>query len=130
MKLKKYSKYKNSWIDWIWEIPEEWGNSRYKFYFKSNIGQTIIAYDLIDNWKYPVLSATEKNHYFGRINKTSYHFILNKWDFVIPARWNSIWYVTFVNEKCVSTQTTIYSKCFNKKNIDNPKNFIKTLKMA
>lgn len=31
MKLKKYSKYKNSWIDWIWEIPEDWEVRRLKF---------------------------------------------------------------------------------------------------
>jgi len=31
MKLKKYSKYKNSWIDWIWYIPEGWEVRRLKF---------------------------------------------------------------------------------------------------
>ena len=31
MKLKKYLKYKDSWIDWIWEIPEDWEVRKLKF---------------------------------------------------------------------------------------------------
>lgn len=34
MKLKKYSKYKDSWIDWIWEIPESWEVRKLKFLWK------------------------------------------------------------------------------------------------
>lgn len=30
MKLKKYSKYKDSWIDWIWKIPVDWNVRKIK----------------------------------------------------------------------------------------------------
>ena len=109
---KTYQKYKDSGIDWIGEIPEGWKIAKFKHSFISNMGQTIITLDLNVNGKYPVLSATEKDNYFGRIDNPQ--FILNDGDFVIPARGNSIGFVTLVKEKCVSTQTTIYAKKIKK----------------
>jgi type I restriction enzyme S subunit len=116
MKYKPYPKYKDSGIQWIGEIPEEWEIDIFKHFYNSNMGQTIITLDLIANGKYPVLSATEKDNYFGTIDNPQ--FILNEGDFVIPARGNSIGFVTLVKEKCVSTQTTIYAKKI-KKEIDS-----------
>ena len=112
MKLKPYPKYKDSGIQWIGKIPEGWEVDKFKHFFNSNMGQTIITLDLNENGRYPVLSATEKDNYFGRIDNPQ--FILNEGDLVIPARGNSIGFVTLVKEKCVSTQTTIYAKKIKK----------------
>ncbi len=113
--MRKYSKYKESGKEWIGEIPAEWDLFRFKFLYRSAMGQTIISNELIPDGKYPVLSATIGDEYFGRINNPS--FILKAGDLVIPARGNSIGNVTFVKEDCVSTQTTIYSKLINRKRI-------------
>lgn len=113
MKYETYTKYKPSGVEWIGKIPEEWQINKFKFLYRSNMGQTIITLDLVDDGKYPVLSATEDSKYFGKIDNPN--FILNKGDLVIPARGNSIGFVKKVYEKCVSTQTTIYSKKVDKK---------------
>jgi len=112
MKLKPYPKYKDPGIQWIGVIPEGWEVNKFKHSFNSNMGQTIITLDLNANGKYPVLSATEKDNYFGRIDNPQ--FVLSEGDFVIPARGNSIGFVTLVKEECVSTQTTIYAKKIKK----------------
>ena len=41
MKYKKYSKYKDSGVEWIGEIPEGWDTSRIKFYFNIKTGKTL-----------------------------------------------------------------------------------------
>jgi type I restriction enzyme S subunit len=113
--MKKYPEYKALEIPWLKEIPKGWDVFRYKFLYRSAMGQTIISDQLITDGKYPVLSATISDEYFGRIDNPN--FILKYGDLVIPARGNSIGNVTFVQEECVSTQTTIYSKLINKKKI-------------
>lgn len=113
--MKRYPKYKILDIPWLFEIPSHWEVYRYKFLYRSAMGQTIISDQLITDGKYPVLSATISDEYFGRIDKPN--FILKFGDLVIPARGNSIGNVTFVKEECVSTQTTIYSKLINRKKI-------------
>jgi type I restriction enzyme S subunit len=103
--MKKHLKYKKSNVNWIGDIPEHWQISKAKFSSSFRMGQTILKEDLIEDGKFPVYSATEGDHYFGRINNPS--FILEVGDIVIPARGNSIGHISLVYEESVSTQTTI-----------------------
>ena len=40
MELKKYDSYKDSGVEWIGEIPSQWGISRIKFLFDTQKGKT------------------------------------------------------------------------------------------
>lgn len=103
-------KMKDSGFNWIGEIPEEWTLARYKFFSENGMGQTILKEDLDENGV-PVYSATQSNDIFGFIS--SPNVLLNKGDFVIPARGNSIGCVTMIEDELATcTQTTIYSKVF------------------
>jgi len=106
--------YKDSGIEWIGWIPKKWSVKKYKNYFKSLMGNTILKEDLIENGKYPIYSATEKDKNFGYVNNIN--LTLNKGDIVIPARGNSIGFVKLVDKVSTSTQTTIASKSLNKIN--------------
>ena len=92
-------------VDFIGSIPVHWEVVPVKYFSTFRMGQTILKEDLIENGKFPVYSATEKDHYFGSINNPQ--FILDEGDIVIPARGNSIGHIKLVHEKAVSTQTTI-----------------------
>ena len=115
--MKKYEKYKDSGIDWLGEIPEHWEVEKMKFYYHFSMGQTILKSDLLNGGFIPVYSATESNKIFGYLSKAK--VVLEKGDFVIPARGNSIGYVYLVEKKSTCTQTTIYGKRIN--NRINPK---------
>jgi type I restriction enzyme S subunit len=109
---KKYDEYKDSGVEWIGEIPKSWSQSKYKYYFFSSMGNTILKEDLIVDGSIPIYSATESDDIFGYVNNAN--VILNKNDFVIPARGNSIGNITLVNSDIATcTQTTIYSKKVN-----------------
>ncbi len=108
MTRKSYSKYKDSGIKWLGKIPAHWGIMPFKYNYRFSMGQTILVNDLENNGDIPVISATEENHYFGYISNPQ--FILEKGDFVIPARGISIGAVKKVIEPSISTQTTIYAK--------------------
>ena len=41
VKYKRYSKYKDSGVEWIGEIPEEWEINKIKFYFEIKSGKTL-----------------------------------------------------------------------------------------
>lgn len=125
--MKKYENYKDSGIEWIGEIPEHWGNSRYRYFYLSNMGSTILKEDVKENGLYPVYSATKENIIFGYVDKPS--VILNKNDIVIPARGNSIGNIKIITLPSTCTQTTIYSKKINKKiDTDFVKFFLEGLK--
>lgn len=117
--MKPYPKYKDSGVDWIGKIPEHWEITKFKYLYKSNMGATLLRSDLDEDGKIPVYSATESDDIFGYVNNSN--VILEPGDLVIPARGNSIGYVTMVKELATCTQTTIYSKKitddFNKKYI-------------
>lgn len=98
---------KESGIPWVGKIPEHWEISRFKYFYCSNMGETILAQDLEDEG-IPIYSATEEERYFGRIKNPKIK--LKEGDFVIPARGNSIGAVKLVKELSTCTQTTIYSK--------------------
>lgn len=109
--MKKYDTYKDSGIEWIGEIPEHWNISRYRYFYFSNMGVTLLKEDVIEKGIYPVYSATESDTLFGYVNEAK--VILNKGDIVIPARGNSIGHIKIVDSPSTSTQTTIYSKKIN-----------------
>jgi len=114
--VKQYDKFKYSGISWIGHIPEHWNSSKAKYCSSFRMGQTILKEDLDEEGKYPVYSATEGDHYFGKTNNPI--FILEVGDIVIPARGNSIGYVALVFEESVSTQTTI-ANFINKSKINS-----------
>ncbi|EPT8591551.1 restriction endonuclease subunit S [Campylobacter jejuni] len=105
--------FKNSGIEWLGEIPKHWEVSKFKYFYRSSMGETILAQDLKDDG-IPIHSATEDDKFFGRIKNAIN--ILNINDFVIPARGNSIGAVKIVKEKSTCTQTTIFSKQFKEMN--------------
>lgn len=105
--------FKDSGIEWLGEIPQHWEVSKFKYFYRSNMGETILTQDLKDEG-IPIYSATEDDKFFGKIKNPIN--ILNINDFVIPARGNSIGAVKIVKEKSTCTQTTIFSKQFKEIN--------------
>lgn len=102
-------------IPWIGHIPKEWKISKYKYFSTSRMGETILSGDTSESG-IPIYSATQDDGVFGYIQNPK--LILNKGDFVIPARGNSIGFVKIVeSETATCTQTTICSK--NIKNISS-----------
>lgn len=117
---KKKTNLKNCGILWVGEIPEHWDMKKFKHFYASSMGNTILKEDLSDEAATPVYSATEYVEILGYIDNPN--VILNKDDFIIPARGNSIGHVKLVAEKCTCTQTTIYARSLNPGRI-NP-NFV------
>lgn len=104
-------KMKDSGVEWIGEIPEDWEVSKYKRFTTNGMGSTILKEDLI-NSGIPVYSATKDSLVFGYLENPKIK--LEKGDFIIPARGNSIGYVYMIKDKLATcTQTTIYSKINN-----------------
>lgn len=118
--MKKYDSYKDSGIEWIGEIPNHWNISRYRYFYFSNMGVTLLKEDVKEDGIYPVYSATETDVLFGYVDEAT--IILNEGDIVIPARGNSIGHIKVVTSPSTSTQTTIYSKKISQ-NIET--NFVK-----
>ena len=107
-KNTKYDNYKDSGIEWIGKIPLDWKLSKYKYFARSGMGETILSEQLVENG-IPVYSATQEEKVFGYVSEANVK--LKCGDFVIPARGNSIGCVTFVkNDLATCTQTTIFSK--------------------
>jgi type I restriction enzyme S subunit len=99
---------KDSGIDWIGQIPAHWEVKRFKHFFSTAMGETILAENLIDDGKIPVYSATESDQFFGHVNKSKVS--LSVGDIVIPARGNSIGFPKLVAAPATCSQTTIYAK--------------------
>ena len=108
MSFPRYSAYKDSGVEWLGEVPEHWSVAKTVRFFKIAMGQTILKEDLVDDGRWPVFSATDGDHYFGRVNDPQVR--LGVGDIVIPARGNSIGAVKIVKEPSTTTQTTIYCK--------------------
>ena len=106
MSFPRYPKYKDFGVEWLGEVPEGWIVTKTIRFFKIAMGQTILKEDLVEDGEWPVFSATEGDHYFGRVNVANIRLIPG--DIVIPARGNSIGAVKIVKEPCTTTQTTIY----------------------
>ncbi|MEJ7531475.1 restriction endonuclease subunit S [Staphylococcus hominis] len=107
-------KMKDSGIEWVGEIPEDWLLVKYKRFAKSGMGVTLLKSDLLDREtadSIPVYSATQENEFFGYTENKK--LLLECGDLVIPARGNSIGHIKVVDKTATSTQTTIYSKVFS-----------------
>ncbi|WP_180046885.1 MULTISPECIES: restriction endonuclease subunit S [unclassified Acinetobacter] len=111
-KYQTYAEYKDSGVEWLGEIPSHWDLRKFKHHFRSAMGETILGADLIEDGKLPVYSATEGDHFFGYVNSSS--VVLEKGDFVIPARGNSIGFPKLVVTTSTCSQTTIYAKMHKK----------------
>ena len=112
-KYLPYPEYKDSGVVWLGEMPSTWVLAKTARYFKIAMGQTILKEQLEDDGEWPVYSATEGDHYFGRVNNPQVR--LGCGDLVIPARGNSIGFVKLVKEQVTTTQTTIYCKHLTQK---------------
>jgi type I restriction enzyme, S subunit len=110
-RYQAYFQYKNSEVEWIGNLPSHWIVTKTSRFFKIAMGQTILKEELIENGDWPVFSATEGDHYFGRVNNPN--VMLNIGDIVIPARGNSIGAVKLVKERSTTTQTTIYCQLYS-----------------
>lgn len=108
MKYQAYAEYKDSGVEWLGEVPRHWIVAKTSRFFKIAMGATILKEDLVEEGVLPVFSATDGDHYFGRVNQSHVHLFAG--DLVIPARGNSIGAVKIVKEPSTSTQTTIYCK--------------------
>lgn len=86
-------------------IPENWKWKRFGFFGDLRMGKTILKSDLSDSG-IPVYSATQSDDVLGYIEHVELD--LHRNDLVIPARGNSIGYVTLVQDEIATcTQTTI-----------------------
>ncbi|WP_335909029.1 restriction endonuclease subunit S [Shewanella indica] len=110
--MSKYDAYKNSGVEWLGDIPSSWMLKRFKHHYRSAMGETILASDLVVDGSIPVFSATEGSHFFGYVNSSG--VILERGDLVIPARGNSIGFPKLVDQKSTCSQTTIYAKQIKK----------------
>lgn len=109
VEFKTYPDYKESGIVWLGDIPDHWEIKKFKHYYVSSMGNTILKEELSEDFETPVYSATEFVEILGYIDNPS--VILHRDDFIIPARGNSIGHVKLVvDEECTCTQTTIYAK--------------------
>ncbi|HHX68634.1 MAG TPA: restriction endonuclease subunit S [Gallicola sp.] len=102
---------KDSGIEWIGKIPEDWKISKYKFFSETRMGETILKENLLEDG-IPVYSATEEEKIFGYVQNSVIE--LSVGDLVIPARGNSIGYAKIIKDDVATcTQTTICSKLKN-----------------
>lgn len=99
---------KDSGVEYIGKIPNEWKIVKYGRFAQCRMGETILASDTCENG-IPVYSATNDDKIFGYVQNAG--LILNRGDLVIPARGNSIGCASIVTEeKATCTQTTICSR--------------------
>lgn len=106
---------KDSGVEWIGEIPEEWKCTKYKYFTTNRMGETILAEQTVAEG-IPIYSATQEDKVFGYAE--SPNLVLRRGDFVIPARGNSIGCITVIKDDLATcTQTTICSR--NIRNINS-----------
>lgn len=86
-------------------IPENWVWKKFGFFGDLRMGKTILKSDLSKDG-IPVYSATQSDEVLGYLKKIELE--LHKNDLVIPARGNSIGFVTLIKDEIATcTQTTI-----------------------
>ena len=77
-KIKKYDKYKDSGIEWIGEIPQDWNLTKLKQHYHFEKGKNAVLYtkEYIGQNKgpFPVYSGqTENEGIMGRVNNFDYN---------------------------------------------------------
>lgn len=118
MKLKKYSKYKDSGIDWIWEIPEEWEIRRWRF----DLGMQMwfpAESKLFDNTQwFPLIRIRDlqkskiETYYKWSFPKNS---LVKKWDHLVWMDWN-FHSVLWDNENAILNQRIMKINVWEKLN--------------
>ena len=102
-------------IYYLGKIPNNWISKKYKYFSDLRMGETILASSTVSEG-IPIYSATKEDKIFGYVKEANVK--LKKGELVIPARGNSIGYVSIVKEKeATCTQTTICS--YNIHDINN-----------
>lgn len=102
-------------IYYLGKIPNNWISNKYKYFSDLRMGETILASSTVSEG-IPIYSATKGDKIFGYVKEANVK--LKKGELVIPARGNSIGYVSIVKEKeATCTQTTICS--YNIHDINN-----------
>ena len=100
--------------DLPFDIPDSWTWIRLKNISEYGMGQTILTKEM-SNEGTPVFSATIDDKPLGFIPESDNKIKLTIDDLVIPARGNSIGYVTHIKDETAScTQTTIWMKLYDK----------------
>ena len=91
MKLKKYSHYKDSWIDWIWEIPEDWEVVPLLKKLNSLVDYRWKTPKKIDDWVFLITAKNIKNWIINYelskeyVDKNSIREIMRRWK---PEIWD------------------------------------------
>jgi len=143
MKLKKYSKYINSKIEWIWDIPEWWRIDRVKntvdytkYYpvwdwdhwsikpdmYQDNWIPYVRVQNLSWDWK---MKLNDIVYISDKVNLANKKSILRKWDLLIAKTWATVWKLWLLNDdiKIANTTSSVWKITFNKK--DHNPNFWK-----
>ena len=98
----------------IVELPDNWVFVKFGDLCDMSMGQTVLKNEMDESGD-PIYSATIDDIPLGFISHSRNKIRLTNGDFVIPARGNSIGFVTKVKDSCASgTQTTICVKMKNK----------------
>lgn len=95
----------NSSSEYLYPLPKNWIWERFGSFANLRMGKTILKKDL-NNEGIPVYSATQSDSVLGYLKSADLE--LHRDDLVIPARGNSIGYVTLIKDDVATcTQTTI-----------------------
>lgn len=73
---------KDSGIEWVGEIPEDWLLVKYKRFAKSGMGVTLLKSDLLDREtadSIPVYSATQENEFLDIQKTKNYYWSAEIW---------------------------------------------------
>ena len=97
---------KDSKVEYIGLIPENWSITRYKYHTCSGMGNTITK-DMLEDEGIPVYSATKDDSVFGYLKSPTLK--LNKGDMVVGAR-GTIGFPKLMEDVSTCTQTTIWTK--------------------
>lgn len=104
MKLKKYSHYKDSHIDWIWEIPEDWSVRRLKFINKLQWWYAFKSEEFSEEWNdiiriWDIKDNVDFNNAKKYPESIKIHkdFKIKNNDVLIALTWATIWKVWKVN---------------------------------
>jgi len=62
VKYSKYPSYKDSGVEWLGDVPNEWNTSKIKHLFNLGRGRVISVEELEDEGIYPVYSSQTKNN--------------------------------------------------------------------
>lgn len=77
VKMQRYESYRDSGVDWIGEIPQNWGLKRLKFIAFMQSGETIRPEDFTEKG-YPVFGGNGFRGYTGRYTNEGEHILIGR----------------------------------------------------